>query len=94
MAEFLLDMYLFQGDSSYLDLARKDFGSLMLYATRRPEGTTFPGEELIRLSSDFGTGAAGVGSFLQRLESLQHRKLFDFNPQFYEHSRGGLEHIA
>lgn len=33
----------------------------------RTYGIAFPGEQLLRISTDFGTGAAGIGLYLHRL---------------------------
>jgi hypothetical protein len=40
---------------------------ISLFRVDRPTGTAFPGEELIRLSCDYGTGSAGIALFLHRL---------------------------
>lgn len=39
----------------------------MLLAVRRPAGLVFPGEELTRISVDYGTGSGGAGTLLHRL---------------------------
>jgi hypothetical protein len=50
----------------------------MLFAIEKPSGIVFPGEELIRVSTDFGTGSAGTGLFLHRLLTGGGMPYFDF----------------
>jgi hypothetical protein len=40
---------------------------ILLFRIDRPEGIGFAGEQAIRESADFGTGAAGISLFLDRL---------------------------
>lgn len=40
---------------------------ISLFALQRSNGIAFPGEQLLRISTDFGTGAAGIGLYLHRL---------------------------
>ncbi len=68
LGETLLDAYDLIGTASYLEAARQIREGLRLYALPRPGGLAFPGEQLYRLSSDLGTGSAGVALFLHRLE--------------------------
>jgi hypothetical protein len=63
----LLDGYEYLGDTALLDHACRAASVTMAFAVDRPEGTAFPGEQTIRESADFGTGAAGVATFLHRL---------------------------
>lgn len=67
MGEFLLDMYRFTGCTHYRDEALKIAAGVLLYAVPEQQGTAFPGDELMRLSTDYGTGSAGIGMFLRRL---------------------------
>lgn len=67
MGEFLLDMYRFTGRTHYRDEALEIAAGVLLYAVPEQQGTAFPGEELMRLSTDYGTGSAGIGMFLRRL---------------------------
>jgi serine/threonine protein kinase len=67
LGEFFLDMVQFTGDRKYLREARKVAAGIMLFAIDTPEGTAFPGEELLRISCDYATGSAGVGVFFERL---------------------------
>lgn len=78
MGEFLLDMYHLTSDPAYLQDAWRIAEGLLLFRTERPQGVVFPGEELIRLSTDFGTGSAGVGLFLARLLQPGGRLFYDF----------------
>jgi class III lanthionine synthetase len=79
IGDFLLDMYQFSGDSSYLAQADTVASGVLLYKIPRPEGIAFPGEELIRITTDFGTGSAGVAAFLHRRlhASTQKRLIYD-----------------
>jgi len=79
MGEYLLDMYHFTGDSHYRNEAMKIAAGVLLYAVPEPQGTAFPGEELLRLSTDYGTGSAGIGMFLQRLLQPANRLFHDLH---------------
>lgn len=65
--ELLLDMYDFTGDENYRNNAFYLAEALMPYRLQRKEGIAFPAEELVRISTDFASGMAGVGIFLHRL---------------------------
>ncbi len=77
MGEFLLDMHRFTGDPDYRSEALKIAAGVLLYAVPEPQGTAFPGEELLRLSTDYGTGSAGIGMFLQRILQPGNRLFHD-----------------
>ena len=79
MGEFLLDMYRFTGDQRHLRDARRLAETILLFRVPRPAGVAFPGEELIRLSTDYGTGSAGIGSFLLRLLTPGDRIFYEFD---------------
>ena len=79
MGEFLLDMHRFTGDERYLHDARRLAESILLFRIPRPGGVAFPGEELIRLSTDYGTGSAGIGSFLLRLLTPGDRIFYELD---------------
>jgi lantibiotic modifying enzyme len=81
IGEFLLDMYHFTGEAHYLHQAHTVASGVMLYAVPQEHGIAFPGEELIRLSADFATGAAGIGAFLHRLlnQARTPRLVYDCN---------------
>ncbi|GGR20162.1 class III lanthionine synthetase LanKC [Deinococcus ruber] len=68
LGDSLLDAYDLIGEPAYLEGARQVREGLRLSALPRPSGLAFPGEQLFRLSSDLGTGSAGVALFLHRLE--------------------------
>jgi len=67
LGEFFLDLYAVTNKTEYLDEARHIARRISLYQYQDDRGITFPGEELARLSADYGTGAAGIGLFFQRL---------------------------
>jgi hypothetical protein len=52
----------------------------MLFAIEKPTGIVFPGEELLRISTDYGTGSAGTGTFFHRLIAGGGIPYFDFLP--------------
>lgn len=64
---FFVDMYQHTGEQSYLEEARRFVDRIMLFAIEKPTGIVFPGEELIRFSTDYGTGSAGTGTFFHRI---------------------------
>ena len=76
MGELLIDLYNLTGARRWLDAARKLTEGLMLFRINRSSGIVFPGEELIRLSTDYGTGSSGIGLFLSRLSNPRQERLF------------------
>jgi serine/threonine protein kinase len=79
IGEFLIDLYRFTGQQKYLDGAFKIAEGVLLFQIDRPEGIAFPGEELLRVSTDYGTGSAGIGMFLLRLVEPRSRLFFEFD---------------
>lgn len=76
MGELLLDLYNLTGARRWLDAARKLTEGLLLFRINRSSGIVFPGEELIRLSTDYGTGSSGIGLFLSRVLNPRQERLF------------------
>lgn len=70
LGEFSLDLYDFFGESRFLEGAEKAARGIMLFRVER-NGIAFPGDQLARLSCDYGTGSAGVALFLHRLSRRQ-----------------------
>jgi serine/threonine protein kinase len=68
IGEFLLDAHEFTRDSSFLNSSGRIADSIRLFCVER-DGIAFPGESLSRLCYDYGTGSAGIGLFLHRLNS-------------------------
>ncbi len=56
-------------------ICRKVLDGVMLFAIEKREGLAFPGEGCMRISCDFGTGGAGIATFM-------HRFLADAGPAF------------
>jgi hypothetical protein len=79
VGEFLIDMYCYTGEEKYLDDAYRVAEGVRLFQIQRPEGIAFPGEELLRICTDFGTGSAGVGMFLLRLLRPGGRLFYEFD---------------
>jgi len=67
IGNFFVDMYQHTGEKSYLEEARRFIDRIMLFAIEKPAGIVFPGEDLLRISTDYGTGAAGTGIFIDRV---------------------------
>ena len=65
-----LDAFYFTGDPKYISSALNVTHGLLRFQIQRPDGIAFPGEQLFRLSNDFGSGSAGIACFLHR---LRHR---------------------
>lgn len=78
MGDFLLDCHTFLGDVRWLTAAERVASAIMLFAIERPTGIAFPGENLLRISTDFATGSAGIGLFLDRL--VKQGSEFNFHP--------------
>jgi serine/threonine protein kinase len=81
IGDFLLDMYEFTGNQEYLAQADTVASGILLYQVPRAEGTAFPGEELVRITTDFATGSAGIVTFLHRRQQAgkQGRLIYDCN---------------
>lgn len=75
IGEFFLDIFNATQDEIYLNEAHAIARKILLYQSEKTGGILFPGEELLRLSTDYGTGAAGVGAFLLSLQKRGKRKL-------------------
>ena len=67
LGHVLLDAYTFTEDPQYLQEAYRTASGILPYQLHRPDGIAFPGEQLLRISTDFGTGSAGIALFLYRL---------------------------
>ncbi|TCS96453.1 class III lanthionine synthetase LanKC [Hazenella coriacea] len=78
LGNFLLDAYDFTGDEKYLKEAKRVASGVLPYQIQRPEGIAFPGEQLLRISTDFATGSSGIALFLNRLAHAD-QKLGNFN---------------
>ncbi|MFD8249734.1 class III lanthionine synthetase LanKC [Nocardia sp. NPDC059691] len=63
----LLDIAVLAKNQACEQEAWKVAQGILLFGIERDEGLAFPGEQAIRESADFATGAAGVGLFLHRL---------------------------
>ena len=74
-----LDAFDFTGDPQYLSAARFITRGLLRFEVNRPDGIAFPGEQLLRISNDFGSGSAGIACFLHRLlHAEKHLPNFNF----------------
>ena len=73
-----LDAYDFTGDPKYVSAARYITRGLLRFQINKPDGIAFPGEQLLRISNDFGSGSAGIACFLHRLQYAEKR-LPNFN---------------
>ncbi len=89
IGSFFLDLYRATGDITYLDEANGIASKVLLYRSEDCSAITFPGEELVRYTTDLGTGSSGIGMFLRRLLSQgQENELFlDMSPA----ERGGAD---
>ena len=77
IGEFMLDMHRFTGREEYRGLAMELVESILCQRIDRPAGMAFPGRYLLRISTDFGYGSAGVGAFFHRLAHPAPRRFFD-----------------
>jgi lantibiotic modifying enzyme len=78
MGEFFLDMYIATKDPAFLTDVHWYTRNILLYKLKEKEGIAFPGEELIRIATDFGTGSAGIGYFFDRIVKKNNRLFYDF----------------
>ncbi|WP_437954615.1 class III lanthionine synthetase LanKC [Sorangium sp. So ce119] len=78
IGNFFVDLHRRTEDGRYLDEARRFVDRVMLFALEKPSGLAFPGEELLRVSTDYGTGSAGIGMFIHRTVAGGGLPYFDF----------------
>jgi serine/threonine protein kinase len=74
--EFLIDLYQCLRDRNSLNAAGFIAKPILLHAMRTPKGVAFAGPELLRISCDFASGSAGIGTFLHRLCRPETPRLF------------------
>ena len=67
LANVQLDAFYITGDPKYVESAFYITQGLLRFQVQRPDGIAFPGEQLLRLSNDFGSGSAGIACWLHRL---------------------------
>ncbi|MGM0843912.1 MAG: class III lanthionine synthetase LanKC [Bacillota bacterium] len=72
----LLDAYQFTKDEEYLSAAYRVAEGVLLFKVTDKDKVYFPGEQLLRISCDFGTGSAGIALFLDRL--VNKKRNFNF----------------
>jgi hypothetical protein len=77
LGEAALDLFVLIGEERFLRTAYGLAESILLYGVERAEGLAFPGRALLRLSTDYGTGSAGIGLFLHRLLHPGPRRFHD-----------------
>ena len=65
---FFLDLYSATRQENYLQEAHQIAHRIMLYQCPNNQGIAFPGDKLAAICTDYGTGSAGIGLFLHRLE--------------------------
>jgi len=78
IGNFFVDLYRYDAEVRYLAEARRFADRILLFTVEKPAGIVFPGEELLRLSTDFGTGSAGTGLFLWRILNAGGVPYLDF----------------
>jgi hypothetical protein len=73
-------VYEFTGDPRFLQEAHRTADGILLFRVERLSGLAFPGQQLLRISTDFGTGSAGIIAFLDRLRrALRGERTENFN---------------
>jgi serine/threonine protein kinase len=78
LGSFFIDLFQHTGEKEYLDEARRFIDRIMLLAVDKADGLVFPGEGLLRLSTDYGTGSAGIGILIERVLSHTGTPYLDF----------------
>ncbi|UQN09432.1 class III lanthionine synthetase LanKC [Deinococcus sp. QL22] len=73
---YALDAYQFLQDPRYLQDAHRAAEGTLLFGVQKPQGLAFPGDHLHRISTDLGTGGAGIAVFLHRLAQGGAHPLF------------------
>ena len=73
-----LDLWDFTSEPKYIEMAFKITKWILQFQMEKPDGIAFPGEQLLRISNDFGSGSAGIAMFLNRLANRE-KKFQNFN---------------
>jgi serine/threonine protein kinase len=77
IGEFFVDVHDYLQDQESLVDAWAIAKRVLLFKIEKASGICFPGEDLMRISNDFGSGAAGVGSFFLRLVQQNSHSYLD-----------------
>ena len=76
LVDVFTDAYLFSKDVKYLELAKRPLTGIRdLYLIKQSNGLATPGDNLFRISCDYGTGVAGV---MRTLHRFTHHEQADF----------------
>jgi hypothetical protein len=67
LGHLFVDLHQHTGEPGGAEEARRFAERSLLFATPRPTGWVTPGEGLLRFSTDYATGSAGIGVLLHRL---------------------------
>ncbi|MGG4095834.1 class III lanthionine synthetase LanKC [Paenibacillus lautus] len=79
----LYDLYEFTGDEFYKKEAFKRAEDIKLYKIHNKEGLAYPGEQLLRISTDYATGSAGIILFYNRILNSGKMDDYDFTLDRY-----------
>jgi hypothetical protein len=79
LGEFAWDMHQLTGDPAYRERAEDHAATVLAWQIRAAAGIAFPGRMLMKACSDWATGAAGIGLFLQRMVEPRPRELVDLD---------------
>lgn len=75
VGDFLLDLYDVTGERQYYREALVLAESILCFQVETEGGKAFPGRGLMRLSTDYAHGSAGVAAFLRRVVAPASRSL-------------------
>ena len=73
LGDLQLDVFGFTGDDRYRSEAIQITEGILRFQIEKPDGIAFPGEQLTRISTDFGSGSAGIALFLSRLANEENK---------------------
>lgn len=76
IGHFFIDLYQTTGNPLHLQEAHAYARRILRYQVPGDHGIAFPGDMLLRLSLDYGTGSAGIGMFLHRLQHPETEGMF------------------
>ncbi len=77
IAEFMLDISYITGNQKFRQYALDMADTMLWFKIERESGIAFPGRWLSRISHDYATGSAGIGTFFRRLIHPGPRILVD-----------------
>ncbi len=79
IGEFMYDSFVYTKNESFLNKAFDIAETLLWFKIEKPSGIAYPGRWLTKISTDYGTGSAGIGLFFHRILNHDKRLFIDLD---------------